>query len=379
MLSALRWFEALIPAYTIERLFWESRGITIQEVVYIEIVYAVIVMFLEVPTGVLADRWERRRLLQIGIALEWLSFIVLLLSFSFIGFAMAISLSAIGSVFRSGSENALLYETLVQSSEESTFERLLGHLNAIGLLAAIVAALSGSWLATMFSFEFNYMLSIASLFFATMCSLLLIEPKRLVNDETVTWRQLKTGFHFIWNDSVLLTLTGMFVLAGSAFNFVDEFWQLYARDVDVPIYWFGAVSTVLLLLQLPGQLLVPLLLRVASAKCWLRIIAIGIGCGFILLGGFPSQLGLLWMSLMALLIGAIEPLYFGVLHRAVPSAIRATTESSVSMMLHGGIIGLGVLFVGGSGISLFTAFFGLGLFVCLFQACLQWSPLLKNR
>ncbi|TCI34572.1 MULTISPECIES: MFS transporter [unclassified Exiguobacterium] len=367
----MRWFEALIPAYTIERLFWESRGITIQEVVYTEIVYAVIVVFLEVPTGVLADRWERRRLLQIGIALEWLSFIVLLLSFSLIGFVLAISLSAIGAVLRSGSENALLYETLEQDGDTDAFERLLGRLNAIGLVAAVIAAFSGSLLATKFPFEFNYMLSLVSLFIATMCSLLLVEPRRVVHEEAVTWRQLKAGFRFIWNDKSLLMLTGSFVLVVSAFNFVDEFWQLYARDVNVPIYWFGAVSTVLLLIQIPGQLLAPVLLKVAPVARWQQLIAWGIGIGFILLGTFPNQFGLLWMALMALLVGAVEPLYFGVLHRALPSMIRATTESTVSMLLHGGIIGLGVLFIGGAGLSLFTAFFVIGSFVCACQAVLS--------
>lgn len=374
----MRWFEALIPAYTIERLFWESRGITIQEVVYIEIVYAVIVVCLEVPTGVLADRWERRRLLQLGIALEWLSFIVLLLSFSLVGFVSAISLSAIGAVLRSGSENALLYETLDQDGDTDAFERLLGRLNAIGLVAAVIAAVSGSLLATKFPFEFNYVLSIASLFIATMCSLLLIEPERMVNEEAVTWRQLRVGFRFIWKDTKLLTLTGSFVLTAAAFNFVDEFWQLYARDVNVPIYWFGAVSTVLLVIQIPGQLLAPYLLRIAPVERWHRIITWSIGIGFILLGTCPSQLGLLWMALMSLLVGAIEPLYFGVLHRAVPSVIRATTESSVSMLWHGGIIGLGALFIGGAGVSLFTAFFVIGLCVCVGQAVLSRGPVSRN-
>ncbi|EPE61615.1 major Facilitator Superfamily protein [Exiguobacterium sp. S17] len=374
----MRWFEALIPAYTIERLFWESRTITIQEVVYLEMLYAVLVVMLEVPTGVLADRFERRRLLQIGVALEWLSFIVLLLSFSLIGFATAISLSAIGAALRSGSENALLYETLDQDGEADAFERILGRLNAIGLVAAIIAAFSGSLLATKFPFEFNYMLSIVSLFIATTCSLLLVEPRRLVNEEAVTWRQLKTGFRFIWNDKSLLTLTGSFVLAVSAFNFVDEFWQLYARDVRVPIYWFGAVSTVLLLIQIPGQLLAPILVRVAPVARWQQLIAWGIGIGFILLGTFPNQLGLLWIALMALLVGAVEPLYFGVLHRSVPSVIRATTESSVSMLLHGGIIGLGVLFIGGAGLSLFTAFFVIGSFVCARQAALSWGLISRS-
>lgn len=36
-LYAARFFQSLIPAYVIERLFWEARGMTIQQVVYTEI------------------------------------------------------------------------------------------------------------------------------------------------------------------------------------------------------------------------------------------------------------------------------------------------------------------------------------------------------
>ncbi|WP_228618605.1 MFS transporter [Exiguobacterium sp.] len=355
----------MIPAYTIERLFWESRGISIQEVVYIEILYAVIVVILEVPTGVLADHMERRRLLQIGIALEWCSFVVLLLSFSFLGFAFAISLSAVGAVCRSGTEHALLYETLEQDGHESVFERWVGRLNAIGLVAAVVAAFSGSLLAAMFSFELNYVVSICSLFIATSCSLLLVEPVRRTHDEAMTWRQLRAGFRFLRNDRVLLTLTLSFVLVIGAFNFIEEFWQLYARDVRVPIYWFGVISTGLLLIQIPGQLLAPYLLRIASAVRWHQMIGWGIGIGFILLGSIPSPVGFVWMAIMACFAGAIEPIYVGVLHHRVPSAIRATTESSVSVLLHGSIIELGLLFVVGAERSLFGAFLMIGIVVCL--------------
>ena len=48
----------------IERLFWESRGITTQEIVYLEIIYALIIVLFEVQIGV----W-RRRLIQAGVAL----------------------------------------------------------------------------------------------------------------------------------------------------------------------------------------------------------------------------------------------------------------------------------------------------------------------
>ncbi|WP_236636698.1 MFS transporter [Exiguobacterium sp. SL-9] len=367
LLGWMRWFDALIPAYTIERLFWESRTITLQEVVYLEMIYAVLVVMLEVPTGVLADRLERRRLLQIGTALEWGSFVVLLVSFSFGGFALAIALSGIGAALRSGAENALLYETLEQDGKTETFERSVGRLNVIGIVAAVLAAISGSLLATRFPFELNYVLSIVSLFIATCCSCGLVEPKRVMSDERLTWADIEAGFRFVWQLRQLLIMTSMFVVTFAAFNFIDEFWQVYARDVEVPIYWFGMISTVLLLIQVPGQLLAPILLQIATADRWLNGIGWGIGIGFVLLGLFPGQAGLVWMAGMAFLVGMVEPLYLGVLHHRVPSVIRATTESSVSMLLHGSIILIGLVFIVGAGMTLFIAFLFIGVVVCMHQ------------
>nr|WP_251139358.1 MFS transporter [Exiguobacterium sp. s146] len=368
MLGWIRWFDALIPAYTIERLFWESRTITVQEVVYLEMLYAVLVVLLEVPTGVLADRFERRRLMQIGVGLECLSFIVLLLSFSFVGFAVAIGLSGIGAAFRSGAENALLYETLEQTSKTETFERTVGRLNVIGIVAAVLAALSGSLLATEYTFELNYVLSIVSLFIATACSLGLVEPRRVESDERLMWADIAAGFRFIRQHRRVFIVTSLFVVTLSAFNFIDEFWQLYARDVALPLYWFGMLSTILLLIQIPGQLVAPVLLRFATAERWLHWIGWGIGIGFVILGLYPGPIGLVMMVGMACLIGIVEPLYLGALHHRVPSAIRATTESSVSMVLHGGIILFGLVFAVGASMTLFAAFLFIGITVCVHQA-----------
>ncbi|WP_232819434.1 MFS transporter [Exiguobacterium sp. TNDT2] len=367
LLGWIRWFDALIPAYTIERLFWESRTITIQEVVYLEMIYAVLVVMLEVPRGVLADRFERRRLMQIGVGLECLSFIVLLLSFSFVGFAVAIALSGIGAALRSGAENSLLYETLEQDGKPETFERWIGRLNVIGIVAAVLAAISGALLATRFPFELNYVLSIVSLFIATTCSFVLVEPRRVVSDERLKWADIGVGFRFIRQHRQLFIVSSLYVMTFAAFNFIDEFWQLYARDVEVPIYCFGIISTVLLLTQIPGQLVAPILLRFATAERWLHGIGWGTGIGFVVLGLYPGPSGLLLMAGMACLIGIVEPLYLGALHHRVPSGIRATTESSVSMLLHGGIILFGLVFVVGADMTLFTAFCFIGITVCLHQ------------
>jgi len=64
-LYAIRFFHNLIPAYVIERLFWEQRGMTIQMVVYTEIIYAITVVLLEIPTGIIADKWSRKKMIMV--------------------------------------------------------------------------------------------------------------------------------------------------------------------------------------------------------------------------------------------------------------------------------------------------------------------------
>ncbi|MBW7460157.1 MFS transporter, partial [Paenibacillus sepulcri] len=110
MLYAFRFFSSLIPAYVIERLYWEERGMTIQMVVYTEIIYALTIVLLEIPTGVMADKWGRKRMLVLSAVLGCSEFVILLLADEFWHFALVVFLAGISRSAGSGTENALLYD-----------------------------------------------------------------------------------------------------------------------------------------------------------------------------------------------------------------------------------------------------------------------------
>jgi MFS family permease len=154
-LYAIRFFYNLIPAYVIERLFWEQRGMTIQMVVYTEIIFAVTVVLLEVPTGIIADKWGRKQMIVLSTLLECFMFLILVFATEFWHFAAAIFLAGIARSASSGSENAMLYDSLLQNGQEQAFEKYLGRLNVCDFTAAIIAALCGSLLASRYGFELN--------------------------------------------------------------------------------------------------------------------------------------------------------------------------------------------------------------------------------
>ena len=150
LLYANRFFHNLVFAYVIERLFWQQRGMTVQMVVYTEIIYATTIIILELPTGILADKWSRKNMLVLGAALTCFEFPILIFAHSFWHFGIVVFIAGISTSFVSGSEYALLYDSLKCHNKENTFEKVLGRLLAFDFSAVVLAGLSGSFLASRF-------------------------------------------------------------------------------------------------------------------------------------------------------------------------------------------------------------------------------------
>jgi len=333
-LYASRFFQSLIPAYVIERLFWESRGITIQQVVYTEILYAVTILLLEVPTGVLADRFGRKKLIVLAALLGCLEFLILLYAQTFWHFAFVVVLAGIATAASSGAVNALLYDSLRQHDQEESFERKLGRLNAIDFGAAVLAALSGGWLAGRYDLELNYWLSLAGAAVGFCFALLLVEPpaSAAAPHETIPLRRyVSESVRFFRTRGDVRLVLAAAMLIGAATDFVDEFWQLYLDRFDVPLAWFGPYSAALLALRMPGSLLADGLRRRFryAAPLVVTLAAIAAGLGFAAFSpGLAGAAALLGVCLAA---GVVDPLASGYLHHRIDGPMRATIDSFRSL------------------------------------------------
>ena len=93
--------------------YYQSRGLSTTESLTVQAIYALGVISLEIPSGHLADRFGRRR------ALIWCGMLIIVgltlyaLATTFWQFAVAeLTLAAAGSLF-SGTDAALVYDTLI--------------------------------------------------------------------------------------------------------------------------------------------------------------------------------------------------------------------------------------------------------------------------
>ena len=364
-------FHNLIPAYVIERLFFEQRGMTVFMVVLCEIIYAATIVVLEIPSGVLADRLSRKSLLVVAAALCVLEFVMLLFIRSFLGFALLSIAAGIAGSCTSGAFNALLYDSLLAEKKQDRFEEILGRLNALDFTAALIAALSGSFLAQRFEFELNYMLSAVSMLLALMFTLSLQEPPRdrlcereaEVRQSFVTYLREAGAFYKNNPKAALLVINAMAM--GACVSYLDEFWQLYLRDIGLTIAFFGIFASLILLIRIPGSLAAAYLLRYHREESILTMVLAVTTAGFFVAAVFQGVVGIAAIAMVFLASGLVDPIVSGYLHHRVGSDIRATVDSFQSLGKRAIvlIVGLGFGYVA-SIFSVAVGFMFLGI-VCL--------------
>ncbi|QGQ98087.1 MFS transporter [Paenibacillus psychroresistens] len=375
-LYAYRILQNLVPAYVIERLFWEQRGMTIQLVVYTEIIYAVTIVLLEIPTGIIADMWSRKKMMVISAILGYFEFLILLFATEFWHFAVVVFLAGVAQSVSSGSENALLYDSLLLCDQEDSFEKYLGRLNIFGFTSAMAAALCGSFLASRYGFELTYWLSFASSCTALVVSFWLAEPtvKSELDEPIAIQEYVRASLSFFKNNQAvcLVVLTGM--VTGAAINFIDEFWQLYLSELEIPVIYFGLFSALFMLLRVPGNMLVEVLKNKFSYRSLLLGVTAVFAGGFFYLSIVHDFSSLAAICLIFLVSGVTDPLASGYLHHRIDSSMRATMDSFQSLGLNAVtmLTGLGFGFFS----SRFNIFGGYGFiaFICgLFFVYFLWA------
>ncbi|MFD0959719.1 MFS transporter [Paenibacillus chungangensis] len=390
-LYAIRFFHSLIPAYVIERLFWEERGMTIPLVVYTEIIFAVIVLLAELPTGILADKWGRKPMLVLSAIIGCLEFLLLVFATEFWHFALVIALTAVGRASASGAEHALLYESLQLAGKKSSFEKVLGRLAALDIAGTMVAALCGSLLAASFGFELNYWLSFSSMAVCLAVTLMLAESDSSAIDsegekagqaaqtEPGTMKQYIAAslqFFRAHPGAALVVLSGM--LIGAAINFIDEFWQLYLDRLGIPLLAFGLFSSIIFLIRLPGSLLAYKLKNRFSYRTLITVSLLVSAAGYIFLGAIRHESGIFAIVLICLFAGMIEPLATGYLHHRIgSSSMRATIDSFQSLALNAAMAATGLGF--GYFSSLLDIFGGFGFLGVVCAIYTGWYLIVSRR
>jgi MFS family permease len=161
------------------RVFWlgeaiwvvyltEEHGLTVGQVLLFEAAYAGTVLLSEVPTGIIADRYGRRRALLIGGVGFMAGLVAFGLGTGVVMLIVAYATMGFSDATISGADSAILYDSLEPLERTEEFEPRLGRLNAslmIGFGAMTIAgALMVRWTPLSAPILLSSLLTLPSIF-----------------------------------------------------------------------------------------------------------------------------------------------------------------------------------------------------------------------
>ncbi len=135
-----------------------SQGFTTFEVGLFETVFHIVSLTAEIPSGMFADVFGRKKSLLVSCVCSIFSSVIRILFVSFPGVCVSIAFSALSYNFVSGSDSALAYDTLLEHGKKDMYDKYISNQTVIyrvaygaATLAAGLAVMLGNTKAQMIS------------------------------------------------------------------------------------------------------------------------------------------------------------------------------------------------------------------------------------
>ena len=154
----------------------DFRHLTLAEVGVMELFFWGAKVLLEVPSGAFADRFGRRRTFAFGLVLEATGVTLFAFAGSFWLLLISYVLWSGGVAFRSGNDQAYMYDTLAAVRRGHEFTARMGVYQALVSVAMMTSGVGGSWLASRTTLQVPLALGAVPFLFAAVVVVLMQEP-----------------------------------------------------------------------------------------------------------------------------------------------------------------------------------------------------------
>lgn len=317
-------------------LFWKDHiGLSLTQILLLQGIFSVATLALDYPAGYVSDRVGYRCALNIAAALGIAGWAIYIWAHSFATVLLAEIVLGMSLSFVSGSDSALLFETLRAQGDEQSYARHQGRMHGFAQVGeatgAVLAGVIYAWDARL-----PFILQVAVWALGLFITRQLVEtPRAHAPARSHLAEALATArYAFGENRHLRYTILVNTVLGIASFYPV---WliQPYMQHAKVPLGWFGPVWA--------GANLTVALCALASHRVYQRLGDRGmilfflalVAAGYLGLGLSAGTWGFLFYYLLTCMRGLRGPMMLTHTQRESTSANRAATLSlqSVSFRL----------------------------------------------
>lgn len=319
--------EGFVLYYAFDKILMQVRGLSVIQIVMVEIAFTITAILFEVPSGALADKWERRKVLALNSVFFMLNTFFWAIGRNFYMFLIGGVFAGVHVALASGTLTSLVYDTLKQIGNEKSYDRIWGGIASYGAGALVVASILGSMIAGRFGITIPFWLTLMFSAAAVLIALTLEEPTiHRLSEETKYREHIKTTFQYLWKHPTLYHLIALMAILEGTVTLVDEYAQLYFISVGIPLFFLGYLTAFGSGIESIGTRFSYLFSRFQRRNVYAFFIMLS-SLGFLLTGYFNSSFGAIFPFVTLLAFYSALPLMLSDLHRELPSTYRATGES----------------------------------------------------
>jgi len=328
-LYAFSFLQKTLFPMAIITLFWKDHiGLTLTEILLLQSIFSAATVILEYPSGYISDRLGYRNALTIATVLGTAGWGIYTIADSFVDVLAAEILLGAGLSFVSGSDSALLYESLRGERAEQLYARYEGRMNGFAQTGEALGALfAGVLYASAPLLPFFLQVGVWIMAFSVTRTFKEPPRDRSLFARTHLAEALRiTRYAFLENRRLRATIL-LNTLLGLASFYPVWLIQPYMQQHDVPLAWFGPVwaganLTVAMCALTSHRVHASLGDRNMILLCIALILA-----GYFGLGLIGGTFGFLFYYLLTSMRGLRGPMFLSHTQVESPSANRASILS----------------------------------------------------
>jgi MFS family permease len=331
-LYAFSFLQMMLFPMAIITLFWKDHiGLSLTQILLLQGILSVVMVLMEYPSGYISDRIGYRVSLSLAALIGMIGWAIYTVATTFTHVMVAEILLGISLAFISGSDSALLYETLKQQGVEQDYARHQGRMSGYAqggeALGAIFAGVLYAYAPLL-----PFILQIGVWFLALLLTRSMIEPPRDIAPHAGHLAEaVRTArYAFVENKPLRYTILLNSFLGLASFYPV---WliQPYMQHAGVPLTWFGPVWSGANLTVAFFSLTSHRVSSLLGDRFMVILFLVLIGVGYAGLGAVGGMGGFLFYYLLTTMRGLRGPMMLTLTQKECPSANRAGILSLQSL------------------------------------------------
>lgn len=312
-------------------LYLLDKGLSYTEIMILESFFSIAVVVLEVPTGALGDLLGRRFSLFLAGIFMALGAVTYILGTQFWQFMIGEALFACGMSFKSGSDTAIVYDSLKKLGKEKTFAAVQGKGESYALGSQIVGSVISGFVYSL-NKELPLLISAVLMVCSTIISLFMYEIKTYEQEEKPGYfQQIGISARFLLTHQRVRSIVLYSIFFAVFFRIGFWYYQPYFQDIGIQSEYFGIIFALFNIVATLSARSAGKLIEWTRGKSMI-LLSVLMTVSFLLLGVTRLSFGFVFICLQQVVRGVQVPVFMKYMNKHIPSNQRATIISCSSLL-----------------------------------------------